>query len=336
MRLHLSIFVALFLTTTAATARAESDWFASLYTGEGIELRADERVFTLYALLNAMGYDTAPVTRQYPLPKYQFHPVREKVRARLMTLDPDVRKQADAFFDAHPQPISRYLAYAISSAPPPFQTGAKSKDLAELKGLEGLLAKVYGAWKLDDLMGSVQAEYRKSLKGYLTAVDGPMAKAKKLLKVPDTAPESLLVVNLLEAQNEVKGVMGENEVVLVVGPSDKPNVEGLLREYGRVFVEPVVAKKAQASWAGGATMLREAQLAGAAEQSVGEYATALFARAVALKAMDANDAAYDAAAQKGYFGLKDIAKGFEDGKPLDSWAMDALAKAETRRPAPKK
>ena len=66
-----------------------------------------------------------------------------------------------------------------------------------------------------------------------------------------------------------------------------------------------------------------------------EYATALFTRALALKATNAPDAAWDAASQKGYFGLKDIAKAFEDGRPVETWALDALAKAETRRPAKK-
>ena len=36
------------------------------------------------------------------------------------------------------------------------------------------------------------------------------------------------------------------------------------------------------------------------------------------------------------FGVKDVAKGFDEGKPLDAWMLDALARAETRRPAPKK
>jgi len=319
----------------SAPARAEADWFASLYTGDGIELRADERVFTLYALLNSMGYDAGPVTRQYPLPKVTLHPVRASVRAKLLAADPEVRRLADSYFDAHPQPIGHYLAYALNSASPPFATGAKAKELADLKGLEGLLAKAYASWKLDELMGQVQGEYRKALKGYLTVLDGPVAKARKLLKIPANGPESLLVVNLLEAQNDVKGVMGDGEVVLVVGPSDKPNVEALVREYARVFLEAPVSKKAR-DWAGGAGLLKEAQSLGAQEQTVNDYATALFSRAVAMRALEADDAAFDAAGQKGYFGLKEIARGFDDPRPVEAWALDALARAETRRPVPKK
>lgn len=335
MKLQLRVLAAFFVVLTASSARAEADWFASLYTGEGTELRADERVFTLYALLNAMGYDEGPVTRQFPLPRHQFHPVRAQVRQKLLAADPEVRKQANAFFDAHPKPIDAYLAYTVQSAAPPFSTGAKAKELQDLKGLESLLQSVHAKWKLQDLMAQVQSEYRKALKPYLTAVDAPMAKAKKLLRVPENGPQSLLVMNLLDAENKIVGVQGEGEVVLVVGPSAKPDVQGVVAEYARVFLEPQVAKKAQSGWAGGSLLLREAQAMGAKETTVGQYATALFTQAVALRSMDAPDAAYEALAQKGYFGVKDIAQKFDEARPVDAWALDALQKAETRRPAKK-
>ena len=315
-----------------AAAPAQGDWFASLYTGEGIELRADERVFALFAMLNAVGYDQGPVTRKEPVPKVNYHPVRQQVRQRVIGGDAEVKKSADAFLDAHPVPLRKYLAYAVSSSPPPFTTGTKAKELQDLKGLEGVLAKAWSGWKLDELMGTVQGEYRKVLKSYLTAIDTPMDKARGILKVKEGDHESVLVVNLLDAQNEVRGVQADNEVVLVVGPADKPNVEGLLKEYARVMVEPAVAKKAGA-WSNGAAVLREAQVAGATEQTVPEYASALIATAVALRALDASDPTWEAAANRGYFGAKDIAAMFDSGKPLDTWVADALAKAEAKRPS---
>ena len=124
------------------------------------------------------------------------------------------------------------------------------------------------------------------------------------------------------------------EVMLVVGPSDKPNVEGLLREYAHLQVASVVAKKAS-GWAAGQVMLKEAQLSGATETSVAEYAGALVGEAVALKALEATDAQYEAAAQRGYFGAKEIAKMFDEGKPLEGWLMEALSRAESKRPSKK-
>jgi hypothetical protein len=336
MRSFLLTAVVLAVATLSSPARAGSqgDWFASLYTGEGVELRNDERIFALFAVLNAVGFDQGPVTRKDPVPKVVYHPVRQQVRGRVIGGDLEVRKAVDAFFDGHQAPLKRYLAWAVQADAPPFAAGAKAKDLADLKGFEQVLAKAWVGWKLDELMAQVQGEYRKSLKSYLTVIDGPLGKARATLKTPE-ATEALLVVNLLDAQNEVRAVQGDgNQVFLVVGPSDKPNVEGLVREFARLSIEPAVAKQIS-KWAGGAAVLREAQLAGAPEQTVQDYATSLLTQIVALRALDANDAAWEAAAAKGYFGIKDVAKLFDDGKPLEGWVLDAMQKVETRRPAKK-
>ncbi len=334
--MRLKTLLCVLCLATPAFAAGEGDWFASLYTGEGIELRSDERVFALFAVFNALGFDQGPVSRKEPVPKVRYHPVRQQVRARVIGGDPEVRRFADDFFDKHPAALRSYLTWAVHGSPPPFKDAPKSKekDLAELKGFEQVLARAWTGWKLDELMGTVQGEYRKAIKNYLTAIDAPLSKARAILKVPDNGPQSLLVVNLLDSQDEVRGVMGEGEIVLVVGPSDKPNVEGLLREYARVLIDPVVAKKVS-GWAGGPQLLKEAQVSGASEQTVGDYATGLLTYAVALKAMDANDATWDAVANRGYFGIKEIGKMFDEGKPLDGWVLDALVKAETRRPAKK-
>ncbi len=324
----------LVLVASPAFAGSKGDWFASLYTGEGVELRNDERVFTLFAIFNAMGFDQGPVTRRDPIPRVVYHPVRQQVRGRVIGGDPEVRKAADAFFDAHPTAIRRYLSYVVASDQPPFAAGAKAKDLQELKGLEQLLGKAWTGWKLEELMASVQAEYRKTLKSYLGGTDFPLARARAMLKVPETS-EVLIVVNLLDAQDQVRAVSGEaGEAFLIVGPSDKPNVEGLIREFARLSIEPAVARQV-GKWAGGVAVLKEAQLAGAPEGSLQDYATATISMAVALRALEAPDAVWEAAAARGYYGIKDISKLFDEGKPLDTLVVDAMQKIETRRPAKK-
>ena len=331
---RLSLLASLLLS---APALAESDWFASLYTGEGVELRADERVFTLFSLLNATGFDDAPVTRQYPVPRRVFHPVRQQLRARVLSGEGTLRDQGQVFFDAHPVPLERYLAYTLQSASPPFSSGAKAKDLQDLKGLEGVLKSVHAGWSLQDALAQAQGEYRRALRPYLATLDEPLLKLRATLKVPENGPSTLVVMNLLDAQGAVRGSLAENEIALVVGPSEKANLEGLLAEYARVVLDPQVAKKAESGWGNGAALLREAQLAGAGEKSVGAYAVALLSRAAALKALGAPDAAWDQAAAQGYFGLKDLSRGFDDaGKPVDAWMLDALARVEPRKPAVKK
>jgi hypothetical protein len=306
----------------SSPAHAEADWFNSLYTPEGVELRADGRVFALYALFNSLGYDAGPTVRTLPFPKTSLHPVRQKVRQQLAALDPELRKQADAFLDSHAQPLERYLAQALTAA------GPKAKEPSDLKGFEGLLKLTQDQWKTDELLALVQPEYRKTLKGYLPVLDAPMTKARKLLKQDDRS-RIVLVANLLEAQDRAVGVQGEGEVAIAVGPSEKPNVEAVLQEYAEVVLAPVVTAKAK-GWTNGAQILREGQLAGATERSVSDYANALLARAVALKALDANDAAYEASAKTGY-PVKELAQGLDGKVAVEVWVSDALERVDARK-----
>lgn len=331
---HRRLVVAALLVCAPAFAGTQGDWFASLYTGDGVELRNDERIFTLFSIFNALGFDQGPQTRTDPVPKIVYHPVRQIVRGRVIGGDPAVREAADAYFDKHQASLRKYLSWTVQAGQPPFKEGAKAKDLQELKGFEQVLAKAWTGWKLDEVFAQVQGDYRKALKTYLTAIDAPLAKTRKVLGTPEST-EVLLVVNLLDAQDQVRAVQGEGgEAFLVVGPSATPNVDGLLREFARLSIEPAVAKKIS-GWAGGAQVLREAQVAGAIEQSVQDYATALICLAATMKAMDATDAQWDAAANRGYFGIKDVSKLFEDNKPVETWVLDAMQKVETRRPAKK-
>jgi hypothetical protein len=316
------------LSTAPALA---GDWYASLYTPQGLELRSDERVFTLFSLLNAEGYDAAPLARTEPVPRPRFHPVRSAVRVKAATTSPELRAKVTAFMDAHPQSIERYLAYTLHTEAPGFSAAPKGKEFKDLAGLESLLAEAWNGWKLDGQLGAAEDEFRAALRGYLPALDAPFERARKLLKVGEKGPAPVVVMNLLEAQGTVRGVAGEGEVALVVGPAEKPDVEPLVRAYAQVILEPTVAKKAK-SWRGGSAVLMDARALGATETDAVAYATALFSRALALKAIDAPDAAYEAAAKDGYFGLKDIARAFDDARPVEAWAQDALAKAEARRP----
>ncbi len=320
--------------SSTALASSSGDWFASLYTGEGIELRQDERVFALFAVFNALGYDAGPISRQEPVPKVTYHPVRQVVRARVLGGDPEVRRAADAFFDAHPAALRKYLSYAVQGDLPPFVVEPKGRELAELKGFEQVLARAWTGWKLDDALQAAQGEARAALKRYVPVLDAPLAKARAALKTPATT-EVVVVVNLLDAQGEVRSVITEaGQVLVIVGPSEKPNVEGVVRELARLTIEPAVAKQS-AKWAGGPAVLREAQLAGATERTVSEYATGLLTTALALRATDASEAAWESAASRGYFGIREVSKLFDDGKPAEGWVLDAMQKVETRRPAKK-
>lgn len=323
--------LALLLALAAPLARAEADWFSRLYTPRGTELRADSRVFTLFALLNRAGYDVGPVRREHPVPAYRYSPARARVREALAGADPTVLQRAQAFFDAHPVPLERYVALAIlleDDAPVP-------PELRELEGLEALLDQAEARWPVASLRAETFDQYRAEMRSYLARVDGPTQRAQRLLRVPENGPSVRVVVNLLASEGWVRGYRTPQGVVLVVGPGKTPDLERMMWEYARVLMPLQVAAQAQARWAAGPGLLREAQALGAREATVGEYAVALLSRALALAAVEAPDSAYETAQREGYFGLKTLAGSFEDPRPVDAWALEGLARLGTGR-APRK
>lgn len=323
--------LAVLLALGAPVAHAETDWFSRIDTPAGIELRADARVFALFALLNRAGYDAGPLRREHPVPAYRYSPARVRVREALASADPAVLQRAQAFFDAHPLPLERYLALAVRMEDGP----EVPPELRELEGLEPLLDLVEAKWPLPVLRSEIFDDYRSVMRSYLAVLDAPLQRAQRLLRQPESRPGLRVVVNLLGAEGGGRGFRLAQGVAVVVGPGRNPEVERVVWEYARLMLPPRVSEQAQAQWAAGPALLREAQALGAREATVGEYAVALVSRALALAAVGAPDSAYEAASREGYFGLKVLAGSFEDPRPVDGWVLEGLARVAAGRPSRK-
>jgi hypothetical protein len=319
------------LGATTAQAQSANDWFASLYSPEGVELRADERIFDLYAVFNAMGYDDAPVTRRDPVPKREFNAVRQRVRASAAaSFDEALRQKIDAFFDAHAVPQTSYVAYAARlSAAPAFTPGAGAGK--ELAGFENLLSTAQAKLKLADLFQQTQDEQRSVLKRYLREVDAPLAAARKLLRLKDDDEDAHTVValNMLDAPGGAESLWVDKEQLIVVGPSEKPNVSGVVREFARLQVAPAVNRKS-ASY--------KVDVPVGVRGSAADYVTETVIRAVALKAAlpaTAQDAAADAEAKAGYGGVREMAKVLDEfsksDRPLDAYLAETWPRVDAAR-----
>lgn len=323
--------LAVLLALGPSLAHAETDWFSRIDTPGGIELRADSRVFTLFALLNRAGYDAGPVRREHPVPAYRYSPARVRVREALASADSAVLQRAQAFFDAHPLPLERYLALAVRLE----DTPEVPPELRELEGLEALLDLVESRWPIPGLRSETFEEYRGAMRSYVAVLDVPLQRVQRVLRLPESRPGLRVLVNLLGAEGWSRGFRTPQAVVVVVGPGRSPEVERVVWEYARLLLPPRVSEQAQAQWAAGPSLLKEAQALGAREATVGEYAVALVSRALALAAMGAPDSAYEAASREGYFGLKILAGSFEDPRPVDGWVMEGLARVAAGRPSRK-
>jgi hypothetical protein len=231
------------LAAAVVSTAAQRDWFASVYSDSGVEIRADERIYTLYALLNAMGYDDAPLRRAQPVPARQMHSVRLAVREAL-EIDPRDREKCDAFFDRHPQSADQYGRYVLSLSGPGMFIRA-SQAPSELSGFEELLSEEYSHLKIGELFSRTFEEYRAELKSYIQVVDTPIKTVRRLLQMKaGDLPRVVVVLNLLDGEGtSAFSTLEGDELRIVVGPSGTPNLFAVAREVARGRIADIVASR---------------------------------------------------------------------------------------------
>lgn len=325
------------------TASAE-DWANSLYTAGGTELRADERVFTLFALLNEMGHDEAPIGRTNPIPRREFDPIRQQVRDEV-ALPADLRAKFEAFFDKNPQPLRSYTAYvlALGSAPTFTAPARLPKAVAGLKGFETLLAEFYTKAQIKPLFEKLQVAQREALKAYTDTVDKPLAQAREILKAPETddSPRVVVVVNLLDGRGSSYGVADDDTVYLVVGPAgDKPDPTAMIKAFARVELQPA-AEARGITLKGGKDLLTEVQQSGypVGSETVADYIAETMARAVAIRAAVPNGqaGAFEAERRKGFVLINEMNRGLvlyaKSPKPMPVFLADFLREVDASKAA---
>ena len=316
------------------SAFASQDWFASVYSPQGVEVRADERLFTLFATLNALGYDDAPIVRQYPVARREFSPVRAHVRQALSGLDPKLKDQVSAFFDEHPLALGEYVAYTAQLGPAPTFTAPAAAQPAQLQGFEKQLAAVYQAAKIHDLFAEVQDAYRNDTKAYLALVDEPLAKARKILR--DPAGRAIVAMNDLDGRGAAQAVPMGSDALLVLGPSPKPDVQAVVRAYARLVLDPLVAKRGGVL-KGAAEQAAVVRVSGGpALDGASDYASELLARAIAIKVASTDPAGDEEAQLKlGFAGIKEAVRAVDTlgkpDRPLEQVVPDVLAGIELRK-----
>lgn len=298
---------------------AATDWFASLYSNEGVELRVEERVFALYALFNAMGYQEAPIVRHDPIPFFAWDPVRAALREKV-TIAPEFRRKVEAFFAAHPLPASEYLKFVLSTEGAP--TFKPTRDApAALKGFDALLSEFYTTHKLGEMFQQVQEPYRAVLKLYQPTIDAPMSALKKLLRVKDDdAQRMVLVANLLDGQGLGQATQVGDEVYVGIGPSATPDLLTAIREAAKARLAPIVMAKKMAG------LTDQAAAAGYTNPQL--FALEAFARAFAVHLLGGQEAMLVSQSQRGFAAVPAIVdhlRAYDKGsKSFDAFMADAL------------
>ncbi len=326
-------------------ARAEDGWATTLYSPGGAELRVDERVFTLFAALNDLGYDVAPVTRHDPIPRREFDPVRRAVRDAV-TMEPALRAKFEAFFDQNPLPVRSYLIYTLAlgeaptfKAPETLPPGTES-----LKGFEALLAEFHGKAKIRAMFTKAVDVHRDAMRAWAAVVDAPLAAARAALGVEETedSPLTVVVVNLLDGRGQSQGILVGDELHLVVGPPGKePDPTVVARAFARAEVVAITSGSGK-HLRNGQTLLDEVRAAGypVDAATVDEYVAENLARVIAIRASlprEQQSRAMEEEFWRGFVLVKELNRGLaifnasKGAKPLPQFIADFLREVDTAK-----
>ena len=207
------------LAALPPAARADDeDLLSSIYTENGIELRRDDRLFVLYAALNAAGYNRAEATRTLPFPKYAFHPLRLKVRQQISANTEKLRPPVERFLDAHPISIEQYVSAVLTLGPAPQYTSGGDTP-TELTGLDKVLAEFAEGAHLVKIPHGLAVDFREILKRLRDPVDAPFIALRKTYRLnEEKAPNLVLVPNPLDAPDvAIARHAGDGNHVVVFG-----------------------------------------------------------------------------------------------------------------------
>lgn len=268
---------------------------SSVFSPEGVEVKADARLFALFALLNADGYDDGPIRRALPAPKHAYGAVRADVRKRLAAA-----KLPEGLFDKAPRTPATLALEAVAGKP--------------VEGLDDA-AKAAG---IDVLFAAALPALRADLKRWAAAVDAPLAKTRAALGLPggDDAPKTTLAVEVLASPELATGEsLPDGSVALVVGDAAADEAPLVARALARASLEPALAgmaakvkqlaevRAAVAATAAGADVAADPQA----------YLVDAFVEAAVAKAVAGDGAAakLDAAVKRGNVLAKDAAKALD-------------------------
>lgn len=296
-------------------------------SGPRIEVSENATVFTLFALLNAAGYDVEN--------RGAMHPVRVTVRAELdRRVDPALRERIRAFYARHREDASpwSYSVVAMATSGPPAFTGTQEwKEIAaeprfgSLAELHGLLRDFYKAVDVPALYKTVEPEYAKYVSAYDAVIHREAAAALAYCRLKSVTPTSvpegervdpIVIPNLLESYEKAFSFVLGGRFVSVEGPQAEIGYNP--HEFIHAVTNPAVYGDATRSMAKRLQPLAEAAKA----DSVPAFVDEDLVRAVALR--------YLAAAKPDRLPklTEAMLKDYRDGHPLERFFWEQLAEYE--------
>ncbi len=240
-------------TLVATSAHAQWSKGASLFTQDGVEISVDARVFTVFALLNGVGYDVEAIHGPPPLRLPEFSDARKSARNRMGRPGTAVRSFADVV-KANPGEPSAYVAAALHMGPAPrFEVPKGAPKLTQQ------MAKLAGDWFNEEggvaIYRQVAGELTDEQKRLLDPIDAVGQKLKKavrlgsdedaLLLEEDAGPSGRVVVvlNQLDAHGGLQRITLGDVTYVVAGPrADKKENQAAVNAAALAFARTLVSR----------------------------------------------------------------------------------------------
>lgn len=234
------------LALGAPAERPEVDAPERLITRHGVDLTIDERVFALFAALNALGYAEETEHKGPPLRAPVFHPIRLEVRDALRKLDDAALSGVRTMFEKSPAEVEVYLEALLA---PDAVDQRPSAEAEKLGASLGALASFREKAEIAKLFDTLVVEQRDVARALKDRLERDLGAARTRLGAEARAPVTLVVVpNALEGHDVVRTVRIGTRRYLVVGPgidaAEVAVLEAVLAEVLRPALE--------AAWRGAA------------------------------------------------------------------------------------
>ena len=210
----------------AASAHGVRTGTGEIQLKDRVEARADERLFTLYAALNASGYDEGIK---------EPGPVREAVREKMGELPLKVMEPFRKFRSEHAQTLDDYIAYVLTLTPPPALAEQRAPN--GLDRLNRILADFYSAAKIAELWKTYNENHAKAADSFASGGLPVMGKVMDYLRTTQVpAARIVLVPNLLDAPGYAYLVRSGDATSLIMGTTGALDRQALGRLIARMVL----------------------------------------------------------------------------------------------------
>ena len=250
------VCLSLFLICAFTVVRGEAQETAPAQETEledlvNIDFRADLRLFTVMAALNAAGFD-------YERPNQDMSPVRQAVRLALKDLEPSLSSRLAAFYQSHrgieeesrQQIAYTSLALLIADAPAFSLTEEEDtipNDVLKIQGFAQLVEEFYRIAQIETLWSRFRGSYQAESRAYRPVLEKVIEDILRYFRIGPRRVlnrQMILIPDLLNAKDLVNARNLDRTYYIVVGPTDEPgkNYSSLQHEYLHVLVDPLVEK----------------------------------------------------------------------------------------------